>query len=609
MSGVGDEDRAMSGVGEGDSDSVSKVRQEKRHFTSLTTEQLLENLKKLSGPGAEDERKRRIIVYTQKEKNRRQEAKDQARNKEKQAIKERNRRQEAKNQARNAEKRVRREMQQRRELENQARKKMNQIQMAEDQARWAARDTQYIVMGISNPAEMKQIIKREAREEADLDMLEPREEVESATSQRFDLAELSGQRLSGTTKLKQFFERREAFRVYHGSTNSTRGSNRRRDRMIDTSRLDRVLKVDTEKRTALVEPNVPMDRLVAETLRYGLVPPVVMEFPGITAGGGFAGTSGESSSFKYGFFDCTVNWIEMVLANGDIVMASKNEESDLFYGAASSFGTLGGTTLIELQLIEAKTYVELTYINIRSMAEGIQKIEEITKDPSVDYLDGILFSKKAGVICSGRLVNTLEPNTQIQGFVKSSDPWFYLHAMKIHDRSSGSVTEAIPLVDYLFRESPLGLLAERKENSSTPDMLLNFGAWGPGPDGRDAFISWNRRFEQKVRELGGQKWLYAHAYYTEKEFDEIYNRKEYDALRVKYHATYLPSIYDKVKVDIELEHRELQASWSLWLLAIFWNIWPLSGLYGVLQAFLGGYYLLPKTQVSSKIRSLKDRVN
>lgn len=251
--------------------------------------------------------------------------------------------------------------------------------------------------------------------------------------------------------VKQFYELKQAFRIYHGSTNSTRDSRRHRDRMVDTSKLNRVLKVDTGKKTALVEPNVPMDSLVAETLCYDLVPPVVMEFPGITVGGGFAGTSGESSSFKYGFFDRIVDWIEVVLANGEIVSASKNENSDLFYGAASSFGTLGVTTLIELQLIQAKPYVELTYVNIQSIEEGIQKIEEITKNPSVDYLDGILFSKEAGIICSGRLVDTRKPNTQIRGFMKRSDPWFYLHAKNVHNRSSGSFTEVIPLVDYLFR--------------------------------------------------------------------------------------------------------------------------------------------------------------
>jgi delta24-sterol reductase len=83
-----------------------------------------------------------------------------------------------------------------------------------------------------------------------------------------------------------------------------------------------------------------------------------------------------------------------------------------------------------------------------------------------------------------------------------------------------------------------------------PEMMLNFGVWGPGPTKRDEFVAWNRAFEKKVHELGGQKWLYAHTYYSEEEFDEIYNRSEYDALREKYRATYLPTIYDKVKVDV-----------------------------------------------------------
>jgi FAD/FMN-containing dehydrogenase len=56
--------------------------------------------------------------------------------------------------------------------------------------------------------------------------------------------------------------------------------------MVDASQLSHVLKVDTVKKIALVEPNVPMDKLVEATLEYGLIPPVVMEIPGITAGGG-----------------------------------------------------------------------------------------------------------------------------------------------------------------------------------------------------------------------------------------------------------------------------------------------------------------------------------
>lgn len=85
--------------------------------------------------------------------------------------------------------------------------------------------------------------------------------------------------------VRGFYERRETFRIYHGSTNSTRNSSYRRGRVIDISKLTKVLKVESKTRTALVEPNVPMDRLVEATKKHGLVPPVVMEFPGITVGG------------------------------------------------------------------------------------------------------------------------------------------------------------------------------------------------------------------------------------------------------------------------------------------------------------------------------------
>lgn len=59
--------------------------------------------------------------------------------------------------------------------------------------------------------------------------------------------------------------------------------------------------------TVLAEPNVPMDSLLEACLQHGLLPPVVMEFPGITVGGGFAGTAGESSSFSE-YFSSDRKW-------------------------------------------------------------------------------------------------------------------------------------------------------------------------------------------------------------------------------------------------------------------------------------------------------------
>ncbi|KAL1297032.1 hypothetical protein AAFC00_004623 [Neodothiora populina] len=193
-----------------------------------------------------------------------------------------------------------------------------------------------------------------------------------------------------------------------------------------------------------------MDRLVEATLPYGLVPPVIMEFPGITAGGGYAGTAGESSSFKHGFFNHTIDSVEMVLATGDVVNCSATEKPDLFWGAAGAVGSLGVTTLVRIRLHEAKKFVETTYHPVSSMKEAVERLSSETKDMSNDYVDGIMFSQTQGAVVTGRMTDTPPEAMPIQTFSSAWDPWYYQHVQK--KISSGSAhTEAIPLAEYFFR--------------------------------------------------------------------------------------------------------------------------------------------------------------
>lgn len=122
----------------------------------------------------------------------------------------------------------------------------------------------------------------------------------------------------------------------------------------------------------------------------------------MTVGGGFSGTSGESSSFRHSFFDRTISWIETALANGETVTASNNNSSDLSFGAASSFGTLGNTTLLRRELIEAKKHIEVTYNLVASITEAITETRNSVGDLSIDYVNSILYFQTSGVICSGR---------------------------------------------------------------------------------------------------------------------------------------------------------------------------------------------------------------
>jgi delta24-sterol reductase len=202
-----------------------------------------------------------------------------------------------------------------------------------------------------------------------------------------------------------FHAEKKPFRIYHDSTNSTRSTTFSDANSIDTSGLKTVISVDPQARTCLVESNVPMDAVVAATIPFRLIPPVVPEFPGITVGEAFAGTEGESSSFRYGFFDQCVDWVEIILANGEIVIASPVENEDLFYGSAATFGTVDVTKLFELRLIPARDFVELTYHPIHTFSEAQKKIEDLTASPHVDFVDGIMFSKSDGLIVSGSLVD------------------------------------------------------------------------------------------------------------------------------------------------------------------------------------------------------------
>ncbi|KAL6835370.1 hypothetical protein V8C40DRAFT_234232 [Trichoderma camerunense] len=507
-----------------------------------------------------------------------------------------------------------------------------------------------------------------------------------------------------SSRVKHFHQQQKPFRIYHGATNSTRRSHRRSDNTIDTSQLNHVLSVDAAAKTAIVEPNVPMDLLVSETLRHGLVAPVVMELPGITVGGGFSGTSGESSSFRYGAFDANINWIEIVLPDGEVARASKTERQDLFWGAASAFGTLGVVTLLEVQLKEAKKYVKLEYSLASGAADWLEKVKGACAVEENDYVDAIVFSMDTTVVCTGRLADELPQGIKPVGFLGRSDPWFYTRAKDVvkelkqttakgGEEKQTIVTDYIPLEDYLFRydrggfwtavyayqyfitpfnritryildpfmharemyravhksgladyymvqdvgvpydkvvefqawldkelhiyplwicplrirrddpDSGHGLHSEFA-NPNVPD-LMNFGVWGGVKGTRREVIEKNRALERKVQELNGKKWLYAHAYYTEEEFWAHYDRTSYDALRKKYKAEYLPSVYDKVKVDVEGEERARNATWKARCKAGFWDLWPLAGLRGFYSAVKGGDYLLQKSKAKKNEEAVR----
>jgi Delta24-sterol reductase len=250
-------------------------------------------------------------------------------------------------------------------------------------------------------------------------------------------------------EIKTCFEsgRNEKLRFFHGGTNSTRPKDKSY-KLIDISSLNNVVEINIEEKFALVEPSVSMEQLVSATLEKGLLPLVVMEFPAITCGGAVNGASLESSSYKHGQLSDTCEEYEVILGNGELVKASRNENPDLFYGISGSYGTLGLVTLLKVNLVTASEFVHTTFYPTTSFQETLDLIKEKIADKEIDYLDAIVFSPLHGVVMTGKRTN--EKSSEPVSFSKVKDPWFYEYARDL-SKNIEVKDKLINITEYLFR--------------------------------------------------------------------------------------------------------------------------------------------------------------
>lgn len=169
---------------------------------------------------------------------------------------------------------------------------------------------------------------------------------------------------------------------------------------LNVRELNHVISIDRDKLIAEVEGMTTYEDLVAESLKFGLIPTVVPELKTITIGGVAAGIGLESSSLKYGFVHETIEEIEVLLGSGQTVVCSRTQNADLFLGFPNSYGTLGYALKIKVRLIAAKKFVKVTHARYSSFKEYFQALQTICAE-TPDFVDGTLFSKNEMYITRG----------------------------------------------------------------------------------------------------------------------------------------------------------------------------------------------------------------
>jgi FAD/FMN-containing dehydrogenase len=118
--------------------------------------------------------------------------------------------------------------------------------------------------------------------------------------------------------------------------------------LIDLSSM-RSVHVDPRNKTVRVEPGATLGDLDDETQVYGLATPVGINsttgIAGLTLGGGFGWLSR-----KHGLTIDNLRSADVVTAKGEIVTASADENTDLFWGIRGGGGNFGVTTSFEFDL-------------------------------------------------------------------------------------------------------------------------------------------------------------------------------------------------------------------------------------------------------------------
>jgi hypothetical protein len=179
------------------------------------------------------------------------------------------------------------------------------------------------------------------------------------------------------------------------------------NKKIKIGNLKEIIFIDSEKKICIAESGITFSELVKETLKYNLVPYLVPELKTITIGGAVSGCSVESMSYKYGgFFDSCLE-IEAITSNGEILNCSPHLNSDIFYMLHGSFGTIARITKIKFKLLDAGPFVKIDYHKSKNLKDFHSSIHFYSKDPNIDFIDGIIHSNEKYVLCTGKFIDNV----------------------------------------------------------------------------------------------------------------------------------------------------------------------------------------------------------
>ncbi|XP_035658494.1 delta(24)-sterol reductase-like [Branchiostoma floridae] len=223
--------------------------------------------------------------------------------------------------------------------------------------------------------------------------------------------------------------------------------------------LYNILSLDEERQVVRVEPMVSVGDITRYLIPRGYTLAVTLEIADATCGGLGLGVGMTTYSHRVGFYQEAVESWDVLLGDGSLVHATKdNEHSDLYYALPWSHGSLGLLVAMELKIIPVKPYLKLKYIPVHGqkaycdmMRDLSGALDKTAKLP--DYLEATVFSKDEAVVMVGNFTDVTDPKekAKINHVASWYKPWFYKHVETFLQK--GEDYEYIPLREYLLRHN------------------------------------------------------------------------------------------------------------------------------------------------------------
>ncbi len=150
-----------------------------------------------------------------------------------------------------------------------------------------------------------------------------------------------------------------------------------RGQVLGMRKFDRYLAFDEQTGTLTCEAGMSLMRIIKDFAPRGWFPMITPGTKFVTVGGCIANDVHGKAHHVQGSFSNCVDAMEVLLANGHVVVASRDENSDLFWATFGGVGLLGLilTATIRLRKIET-TYFHQRSFRVRNLDEMLSTLEE-----------------------------------------------------------------------------------------------------------------------------------------------------------------------------------------------------------------------------------------